>query len=194
MCIGLTTLVLAGTALSALGTATSTYSAVKQAEATKQQIGIQQQIEAQRKQQMELQAHRQQLETVRQMQRARSQALTSATNQGAIFGSGLQGGYGQIGGATATNQLGISQNLEIGRNIFGLNQQLSQSRIQSAGFQSIGSVGSGLSSLGSNITNSALAFNRLTQPATPYSRSANPYNTSQWNQNFYDPRNTGTFY
>jgi len=41
------------------------------------------------------------------MQRARSLALSTATNQGAQFGTGLQGGYGQISGESGTNMLGI---------------------------------------------------------------------------------------
>src|SRR5882672_6919476 len=63
--------------------------------------------------QMKLNARRAQMEVLRNNQRARSMALSSATNQGAAFGSGLQGGLGQIQGMSNTNLLGINQNLKI---------------------------------------------------------------------------------
>src|SRR5690349_12770116 len=91
--------------------------------ATKAITGLEQQTEAQRFAAMELDARRQSLEAIRQGQRARALGLTAATQQGAGFGSGLQGGYGQISGQTNQNLLGVGQNLEIGRNIFGINSQ-----------------------------------------------------------------------
>jgi len=87
-----------GLALQALGGATSMGGAKASNQAQVQQIKLQQQVEQQRQHAMELDAHRKQLETVRNMQRARFLALSTATNQGAQFGTGLQGGYGQISG------------------------------------------------------------------------------------------------
>lgn len=92
-------------------------------------IGNEQAVEAQKAQAMELDARRQQLETIRNQQRGRALALTNATAQGASKGSGLQGGYGQVSGQTGVNELGIQQNLQIGENIFGLNTAISNSRI-----------------------------------------------------------------
>lgn len=86
-------------------------------------------VEGQKAQAMELDARRQQLEVIRNQQRGRALALTNATAQGASKGSGLQGGYGQVSGQSGVNALGIQQNLEIGRNIFGLNTGISNSRI-----------------------------------------------------------------
>ncbi len=86
-------------------------------------------IETQKMRAMEVDARRQQLEIIRQQQRGRALALTNATSQGARYGSGLQGGYGQIGGQTGVNILGVQQNLEIGRNIFGFNENISNNRV-----------------------------------------------------------------
>lgn len=93
------------------------------------------QVEGQRKQAMELDARRKQLEVIRNQQRYRAVALTNATAQGARQGSGLQGGYGQISGQSGFNLLGIQQNLQIGQNIFGLNSQITGQKQQYADLQ-----------------------------------------------------------
>lgn len=92
-------------------------------------IQSQQAIEGQRMQAMELDARRQRMENLRQAQRARAMGTIAATSQGALFSTGLQGGRGQISGQTGVNALGIQQNLEIGRNIFAQNAQISQGQI-----------------------------------------------------------------
>jgi len=150
-----------GLALQALGGVTSMGGAKASNQAQIQQIKLQQQVEAQRQHAMELDAHRKQLETVRNMQRARSLALSTATNQGAQFGSGLQGGYGQISGESGTNMLGINQGLEIGENVFGLNAQISQQKIlgAKAGLQM--QEGAAFSSFGNSLVGSAQPFGRL---------------------------------
>lgn len=91
----------------------------------------QQDIEQQRYNAMILAANRQQLEIVRQGQRARAMALTTATAQGAAKqgASALGGGYGQISGQTNQNLLGVTQNLGIGANIFALNAGITQQKI-----------------------------------------------------------------
>src|SRR5580765_8302042 len=76
---------------------------------------MQQQINKLHVNQMELTGRRNSMEVLRNEQKARSLALSGATNQGAAFGSGLQGGYGQISGQGGTNLLGIAQNLSLGR-------------------------------------------------------------------------------
>lgn len=84
-------------------------------------VGEQKEIEATKRQAMEVDARRQQLEIIRNQQRGRALGLTTATAQGASRGSGLQGGYGQISGQTGVNLLGVQQNLQAGRNIFDSN-------------------------------------------------------------------------
>ena len=98
-------------------------------------IGAERGIESQKRSAMELSAKPQQLEIIRNQQRARSLGLTTATAQGAAQGSGLQGAYGQISGQTGVNILGVQQNLEVGRNIFDLNRTISERRIDMSNLQ-----------------------------------------------------------
>lgn len=112
---------------------------------------------------MEIDARRRTLEMVRNNQKARSLAQTSATAQGSQFGSGLQGAYGGIAGQSETNVVGVNQNLEIGRNIFGFDTQISQDRIADAGFQSQMNQGQGMSSLGGSLMNSSGKLGQMGQ-------------------------------
>jgi len=95
-------------------------------------VGEQRDIEATKRQAMEVDARRQQLEIIRNQQRGRALGLTTATAQGAGKGSGLQGGYGQISGQTGVNLLGVQQNLEAGRNIFNANANITDFNSQMA--------------------------------------------------------------
>lgn len=82
-------------------------------------------INQQKKLQMELEARRGLVQNLRNAQRLRAQATAAATNQGASKGSGLYGGLAEVTGQEGVNALGINQNLEIGRTIFGLNDSIS---------------------------------------------------------------------
>lgn len=146
-----TAIAVAGVGLAAAGAATSYVAAGNANDAQHQMIGIQQQQEAERRKAMELDSRRRSLEVVRNQQRARALALTTATAQGAQFGSGLQGAYGQISGQGGDNLLGIYGQREIGRNLFGLNQQLGTAQGSYADAQTMAGIGSGLSSLGGAI-------------------------------------------
>lgn len=95
-------------------------------------VGEQRDIEATKRQAMEVDARRQQLEIIRNQQRGRALGLATATAQGASKGSGLQGGYGQIAGQTGVNILGVQQNLQAGRNIFDANANISNLNSQMA--------------------------------------------------------------
>jgi len=130
-------------------------------QAQKQQIGLEQKVEAQRKDSMELDARRRSLENLRNVQRARSMALNSATSQGAQFGSGLQAGYSQISAQGSWNQAGISQNQAIGENIFGLNEQMSQNKITMANANMDLQTSQGLSSFGSSLIGAARPFGQI---------------------------------
>lgn len=147
----LATAAVAGVGMSAYGTIQSSKAAKANAAAQQQMIQQEQQAEALRRQAMELDARRRQLEVVRQQQRARSMGLAAANAQGAMFGSGLQGGYGQIAGQSGVNMLGIQQNLGLGQQMFDVNAQISQSKIAMAQAQSQASQAAGLTSLGGSI-------------------------------------------
>lgn len=156
--IGLT---LAGLAASVAGTigATSTASQVSGIE--QQNAGLEMQVNTQRKNAMEIDARRRQLDVVRNNQRARSMSETTATSEGAQMGSGLQGAYGQIAGQSGFNLQGVNQNLEIGRNIFGLDTQISQNKIQLAGLQGQQATDQGIATLGGDLTRSASSLSNI---------------------------------
>lgn len=120
----------------------------QQADVSSQIAGDEQKVNEQKQAQMKLQAQRAQMEVFRNAQRARAQATNSATQQGAQFGSGLQGGLAQISDDASTNLLGISQNLEIGQNIFGINNDISAKKMQLAQLGGEAATDQGIASLG----------------------------------------------
>lgn len=124
----------AGLILSAVGTGLSIYGQIQQANAMKD-------AEAQRQKQMNLDAARQRRQMIRESLWARAQAISTATNQNAAYGSGIPGAYGQISGRTGNQLVASSQNQEIGNNIFAANRRAYDASI-------ISDFGSGLSSLG----------------------------------------------
>lgn len=130
-----------GLAIGAAGTVTSVNAANASADASKK-------AEQLRKRQMELESIRQRRSAIRNSLRARSMSLTNATAQGAAGGSGLQGGYGQIGQQTGENITGVNNAEEIGAGIFNANAA-------SASAGALAAFGSGLSSLGGAIVNNA---------------------------------------
>ncbi len=165
---------LIGLGLTAAGTIMSVSAASKSAHANADIARQEQANEALRQRAMELDARRKQMEVIRNQQRNNAIALAGATNQGASLGSGLQGGYGQISGESNTNAMGIQQNLEIGRGIFGNNQQISQDRINLAGFGSEAATGVGFSSFGSSLMSSFAPAKNLFGGNRNWS---NPWNT-----------------
>lgn len=151
----------------------------QEAGVAQQQAGVsiniaqnEQYIEGQKNQQMQLEGRRSQLENFRNTQRLRAQATAAAVNQGAQFGSGLQGGLGQITNKGAENALGINQGLAIGQNIFGFNQNISGDKMQMAELgsqmatlqgkmaiaQGGAQQGAGLQSLGGSVMQSGKIF------------------------------------
>lgn len=125
--------------------------------------------------QMVLNSRRQQLEIVRNGQRARAMALNAATNQGAQFGSGLAGGYGQISGRTNNDLLSNSQNLQIGQGLFGIDNNISRYKMQLGDVQSDTSTSQGIQSLGGAMLKIGPTVGNIFQGFG--SSSSNNYNT-----------------
>jgi len=135
-----------GAAVSAVGLGMSIFGGVQQSHAeedkariAKQQAGVSMDVARQeqgindvKQQQMELEGRRMQLENMRNVQRARSQSLSTAVNQGAQFGTGLQGGMAQIADQGFFNEIGVDSALASGRKIAGYNSVISQDKIQMA--------------------------------------------------------------
>lgn len=120
-----------------------------------QEAGQEQQIEAQKMQQMQLEAGRLNLQNFRKTQQIKAAGLAGAVSGGAEFGSGLAGAQAGETAAGLSNSLGINQNLAIGQNIFGLNSKISGERIQTSQLQSqsallggTAATAQGISSLG----------------------------------------------
>lgn len=119
------------------------------------------QINAQKYQQMINDSQRRQLEIFRNAQRQRSMATAAAVNQGASSGSGLQGGLAGVSNMSYFNSLGVSQNLEIGQNIFGLNNDISDKKAQMADVQGEQAMYQGIASLGGSMMKSSGTFGAL---------------------------------
>ncbi len=146
---GITSLVGLGTSL--FGGASSASDAKHAAAIQSNIAGLEGGLEDQRHTAMELAARRQSVETLRTNQRARATAINNATNQGAQFGSGLQGGLAQVEDEGLFNLSGISQNLEIGESMFGINKQITGQKQQLAQVQGKQATDQGLISLGGSI-------------------------------------------
>jgi hypothetical protein len=127
-----------GAAVMAIGTVISGVAALQQAKSA-------QKAEQIRKRQMNLEAVRQKREIVRQGIRARAEALSTATAQGGAESSGLQGGYGQIAGQQNRALLANEQDRKLGNKMFSANADYAK-------WGGIGAAGSGLSSLGSQMS------------------------------------------
>ena len=110
---------------------------------------------------MEMDARRRELEVIRNSQRARALAVTTATSQGAAQGSGLQGAYGQISGQSNNNLSGIEQSLQSGKEIFKLDSAISSYRYGIADAQSKMAEGQGMSSLGNSLISLAPTFGKF---------------------------------
>lgn len=143
-----------GLGMSLFGGSGQAEAAKKTAQAKKNIAGLEMQQDAVRKQAMEMSANRQQMEVLRNSQRARSLALNSATSQGAQFGSGLQGGFGQVQGAANWNNLGITQNLQSGQQMFGLNSQINQQKMNISDYESSAATSAGISKMGGTLMSS----------------------------------------
>ena len=143
------TSIVTGLALAATAVGT-----VTQVNAANQAAKASQRAEKLRERQMELESNRQRRQIVRNMIRARSQALATTTAQGASGGSGLSGAYGQIGQQGGENLVGVNQAQQIGAGIFKANRDI-------AGAESLAAFGGGLSSLGGAIFSNAEGIGRI---------------------------------
>lgn len=141
----------------------SSYNASKDYNAANQQkLELEKQQNAQRKLAMELDARRKSTENLRKTQQMAAVGQANASAQGAMFSSGYAGGQSQVKSQGAWNEAGISQNLQIGEKMFGIQDQMTNANIQMANAQQGMQQGQGISSFGSSLMGSAGAFGRLT--------------------------------
>jgi hypothetical protein len=130
-----------------LGVSESSQGAQAKYDAQKKIAALEMQADAQRRQAMEISARRNMLQTVRNAQQAQAQALANATSQGAQFGSGVAGGKGTVAGEAGQQMLGVSQNLQIGENMFDINNQINIQKMNEADAESKIAQGQGMSSM-----------------------------------------------
>lgn len=140
-----------GLGMQIFGTMKASSAASQAANISSNIAGLEGQVNDQKHQAMLLSSRRQQMEVIRNNQLARSMALNSATNQGAQMGSGLSGGLSQIAGQSGVNMMGINKNLEIGNNIFGIDQKISANKAQLAQVQGSMASAQGIASLGGSL-------------------------------------------
>ena len=130
------------------------------------QLGIQE--NQLRMQQMSMNTNRQQMQNLRNLQRARASGMSAAVSSGAQFGSGIKGAQGAASAEAGTNELSTAQNFMVGKGMFGLMNQQAQDQMQMAGLQSkaatqqgIMSMFGGASGLGSGMMGGASSFGKL---------------------------------
>ncbi len=133
------------------------------AEVNKGIAADEQKINEQKRQQMLLESRRKQMEIFRNEQRQRAMATAAAVNQGAQFGSGLQGGLAGVTSMSLFNSQGINQNVEIGQNIFGINNDISSKKMQLAELGADQAQNQGLASLGGSLMKAGPTIGQLGQ-------------------------------
>lgn len=105
-----------------------------------------------RQQQMNLDAQRRKRDIIRSAQVATANAEAAANASGAGVSSGVEGATASISGRAGTNLLGVNQNLEIGNQMFALDNQramLGFMKSQQEGAQNKTGIGDYASAAGS---------------------------------------------
>lgn len=92
--------------------------------------GLEQQVQYNKQQQMQLSSRRQNVEDFRQSQMARAKGVTNAAASGNTFSSSAATGQGNATSQGLFNSEGVNQNLQIGQNIFALNNQENAAKLQ----------------------------------------------------------------
>jgi hypothetical protein len=146
---------IAGLGMQLFGAAGASSNAREAANINKGIAGDEQQINEQKRLQMEMSARRQQVEVMRNAQRTGAQSTAAAANQGALFGSGYAGAQGQITSQAGFDTQGITGNLAIGENIFNTNNDISSKKMQLADVQSSQATDTALMSLGGSMVSNA---------------------------------------
>ena len=150
-----------GVGLTAASTVGQFYNSKKQADYQARAMNDQRRADVVRRRAMEFDAMRRRREIIRQGQIARSMALAAAVNQGAEQGTGLMGGYGQIAGRVNTNLQGVQGNLELGREMFDINADMSNNFMMAAKYGTQASMWRGVGQLGGQLVRGQAVFDRL---------------------------------
>jgi hypothetical protein len=177
-----------GLALQAYGASQKASGAAEANASQQRQVQFELQAEGVKKDFMETKARRDEMEVARNAQKARGLALNNAASQGGLFGSGLQGGLGQISGEANTNMLGIGQALMGGRQMFDITKSISGEKITQLQGQQKMSEGAGWMSMGSALTGMMGPMAQLTGTG-----SIGQMGTSAWNASTGGFMGSGSF-
>lgn len=157
-------------AIGAVGLGMQIFGGMGQSENAHQSAAVSQDIARQeqsindaKQKQMELEGRRTQMENIRNNQRARAMAENAAVNQGAQFGSGLQGGLAQVNDQSMFNMNGVNSALSIGREINSYNQNISGDKQQLAGIQADSATNQGIASLGGALLKAGPIVGQMSQ-------------------------------
>ena len=101
----------------------------------------QQEMEAIRERAMGLDFTRRQREAVRLMVADQARARATATNQGAMRSSSLQGAYAGASGRTGVTLTGLSQSLLAGQSMFAANRNITAAQLRGTDAQSLANQG-----------------------------------------------------
>lgn len=151
----------AGVGASVYGTMQQKSASEKQNQYNQQVLKQEQDAAAVQKQQADLESQRYRMQVIRQQNVQRSLALSNATAGGAQYGSGLQGGYGQISGESNTGLVNSFQNQGIANSLYGINQGISNTRYAQYGAMNQYYSGAAMTSLGGELVSSMGAIGRL---------------------------------
>lgn len=129
-------LAIAGLGLQLFGGFSASNDSKHLAEVQKGIASDEQRINDIKRQQNIFESNRMQLQQYRNIQRLRAQGTAAAVNQGASTGSGLQGGLAATQSSGLDNIQGILGGLSFSNTIFGVNNDISNKKMQIADIQS----------------------------------------------------------
>lgn len=175
-----------GLGVSLFGSSEAAEVAGKQAKVSADEAKQEQGINDAKQQAMELSGRRMQLENMRNIQRGRALAENTAVNQGAQFGSGLQGGLDQIMDQGLFNMVGVNSGLQTGRQIAGFNSAISADKLQMAQLggeaakdQGLASLGGAIMKMGPTIGAFSQGFGKAGPTGNNYGYTAQTYGNGQ---------------
>jgi hypothetical protein len=159
--------------LGVVGLGMSIFGGLGQAKAQKEEAQISSEIAGQEQQennvklqQMAIENRRQNMEIIRNNQRQRALATAAAVNQGAQFGSGLQGGLAGVTDQSTYNLLGSNQSLMFGQQIGAINNTISGYKQQLASIQGSSATDAGIASLGGALMKSGPTIGAMSKGFT----------------------------
>lgn len=147
-----------GAAVGAIGLGVSLFGSMGQADVAKKEAGVSAQIAGEEEQQnnvrqqaMMISAQRSQLQIVRNAQRARAMSIQTSTTQGASYGSGAAGGQAETTNEGYYGLQGVNNQVDFGKQMFGIDAQISQNKIQLAQLGGQSATDQGIASIGGAI-------------------------------------------